>query len=486
MKKRICLLLIAACLFVSAFAGCALRKKPSVSSDTVDPTVTTDPDIDSVDPKLEAEAFGGTFTMFGRQADYYSFPYNELDGNDTKSILDSKIFARNMYIQNKYSIQLICINEVSAKMQSKATTAFLSGGDDAFDAILAPTTVSFSMAVNGLLESLEDMPYINLNKPYYDQSLKQDTSIKGKHYFVHGHFSIGTYNAVAALYLNKTMLNSYSTLSDPYELAESGDWTWAEMFNMCKEVTSVGEGLSDPGEGQYGLGVGVYAWQPLFFSSGASLVVKNDEDIPVLNLANCMDVIMDINRVLNDSTTTFFSSSAYMHSSYNAFTLFTAGHSLFMSDPLYNVPEYLIPSGIDYGILPIPKYSETQDKYYSQTHPAHSTVISVAKQSEANANWNKTGKIIEDFAYQSSLNVYPVIVDNMIKVRNAKTEKDFEMLEILFSNVRCDMGLSMSNELKIDSDIRQLLRTNDSSISSTLTSKAPTYQAIMDDMINAW
>ena len=340
------------------------------------------------------------------------------------------------------------------------------------------------MAVNGLLRTLEDMPYINLDKPYYDQSLKIDTSINESHYFVHGHYSIGTYNAVAALYLNKTLLQSYDELSDPYELVRSGDWTWSEMFDMCRTVTSVGADLDDPGLGTYGLSVGIYAWQPLFFSSGASLVTKNEEDTPILNLNDCVDLILDINRVLNDSATTFFASSNQMHSDFNAFGVFGAGRALFMSDPLYCVPEYVMPSGVDYGILPIPKYREKQDNYYSQTHPVHSTVISVMKQEYSDLN--KIGKIVEDYAYQSSLHVHPVIVETMIKRHNAQSAQDFEMLEILFSNVRCDMGLSMSGKIKIDSDIRPLFRANDTSIVSTLRTNEPTYRSILEGIVKSW
>lgn len=483
MKKKICSLFLAVFFSALAAAGCAKEPAP--------PETPTSPGSDSIgaetdeitlDPQLEAEDFGGTFTMFGREVDGYSFPYNELGGNESKSHLDSKIFTRNMNIQSKYSIQLVYKYARTNEMLTKATTALFGG--DAYDVILAPTTVSFSMAVNGLLRTLEDMPYINLDKPYYDQSLKTDTSINESHYFVHGHYSISTYNAVAALYLNKTLLQSYDELSDPYELVRSGDWTWSEMFDMCRTVTSVGADLDDPGLGTYGLSVGVYAWQPLFFSSGASLVTKNEEDTPILNLNDCVDLILDINRVLNDSATTFFSSSYQMHSSFNAFGVFGAGRALFMSDPLYCVPEYVMPSEVDYGILPIPKYREKQDNYYSQTHPAHSTVISVMKQEHSDLN--KIGKIVEDYAYQSSLHVHPMIVETMIKRHNAQSAQDFEMLEILFSNVRCDMGLSMSNEIKIDSDVRRLFRANDTSIVSTLRTNEPTYRSVLEGIVKSW
>ena len=154
-----------------------------------------------------------------------------------------------------------------------------------------------------------------------------------------------------------------------------------------------------------------------------------------------------------------------------------------MSDPLYCVPEFLMNSDVDYGILPWPKYTEDQPNYCSQTHPAHSTVIAVPK---VTSDLNKAGKLVEDFAYESSVNVYPIIMDTMIKYRNAQTANDFDMLEIIFSAVRCDLGLSLNNEMKIDSDIRTLIRQNYSGIASALAGVMPVYQAGLEGVIAAW
>ena len=479
MKRIFCLLMVL--FMLSALVACG-GDTEDTDTDAVD-TDDTSTDTDALDPQLEAEDFGGTFTMFGREADYYSFPYFELGGNDSGSQLDRGIFKRNMNIQSKYNVQLINKYATRDKLLTMVTTDSLSGVDYEYDSLLVSTPEAFQMAVNGFLRVLGDMPYMNLNKPYYDQSLKQDTSIGFKHYFVHGHYSIGTYNATGALYLNKSLLADYK-LEDPYALVKSGDWTWEKMFTMCKAVNNIIEdGQQNTGQYQYGISIGVYAWQPLFFSTGLSLISKDANDMPYLNLNNCMDVIQDINRVMNDSATTWFPSSVYVSATSNAMDTFNQGRALFMSDPLYCVPEYLINSSVDYGILPLPKYTEDQDTYCSQTHPAHSTVLAVPK---VNTEIDKTGKLLEDYAYQSSVNVYPVIMDTMIKYRNAQTANDFDMLEIIFSGVRCDLGLSMNNEMKIDSHVRTLIVNNNSAIASTLAGQLPTYQAVLDSMVTAW
>ncbi len=479
MKRILCLLMVL--FMLSALVACDGDTKDTETDDIG--TVDTESDTEGLDPQLEAEDFGGTFTMLGREADAYSFPYYELDGNDDDSVLDRGIFRRNMNIQMKYNIQLISKYAMRNKLLSLATTDSLAGVDYEYDAHLVSTAEAFQFAVNGLLYVLEDVPYIDLDKPYYDQTLKKDTSIGNKHYFSHGHFSISTYNATSALYLNKTLLKNYK-LEDPYALVKSGDWTWEKMFTMCKAVTEIAEdGQANAGQHQYGFALGVYAWQPMFFSSGRSLIAKDANDMPYLNMNNCMDLFQDVTRVMNDPATTWFSSAYGISVQYNASETFLAGRALFSCDPLYYVPEFLLNSNIDYGILPFPKYTEDQQGYWSQTHAAHSTVLAVPK---VTADIDKAGKILEDFAYQSSLHVYPVIMDTMIKYRNAQTANDFDMLEIIFNGVRCDLGLSLNNETKIDTDVRELIRQNSSAIASTLAGKMPTYQAVLDSVIAVW
>lgn len=483
MKQTIAMIL-ALLMLSSMLFGCNFKKSDGTEVTTPETERETEAVTEEkLDPELEAEDFGGTYSILGREAENYSFPYYELDGNDSKSALDSKIFQRNRYIENKYNIQLLSYYEMANKMLSKATTDVLAGAGHEYDTYLAPTTVAFQMATNDLLHPLEEIPHINLEKDYYDQSLKADTSIANKHYFAHGHFSISTYNAVSALYLNKSMVASYQ-LDDPYALVESGAWTWEQMFEMCKKTTNiVDDGEEDYGQHQYGIAIGVYAWQPLFFSTGSSLVTKDENDMPILELNKCLEVIQDVNRVMNDATTTFFPSSVYVPSKYKAMEIFQEGRSLFMSDPLYCVPEYLLPTELDYGILPLPKYTQEQTAYYSQTHSTHSTVIAVPT---VMTDLNKAGKIVEEFAYQSSITVHPVIMDTMIRLRNAKTEKDYAMLDIMFAGVRCDMGLAMSNTMRIDNEVRTLIVNNSTAIASTLTGKLEEYQGAMDKVVAAW
>ena len=483
--KRTLTMLLVLLMLLSSFAGCNTKKNADgAQSTTAQIEAETDAQTEEkLDPELEAEDFGGTYSILGREAEDYSFPYFELDGNASKTDLDSKIFRRNRYIEDKYNIQLLSYYEKTGQLLTKATTDVLAGADHEYDTYLVPTTVAFQMATHDLLQPLEEIPHINLEKAYYDQSLKSDTSIANKHYFVHGHFSISTYNAVSALYLNKTMVSSYD-LNDPYALVESGAWTWEQMFEMCKVTTNIVEdGEANVGQHQYGISIGVYAWQPLFFSTGSSLVTKDENDMPVLQLNKCLEVIQDINRVMNDSATTFFPSSYSVSAKFNAMQIFQEGRSLFMSDPLYCVPQYLLDCDVDYGILPLPKYIESQQTYYSQTHAAQSTVIAVPT---VMTDLNKVGKIIEDYAYQSSITVHPVIMDTMIRLRNAQTEKDYAMLDIIFASVRCDMGLAMSKEMKIDGDVRDLIKKNSTAIASTLQSKLEEYQGAMDKVVTAW
>ena len=479
-QKLLCITFVAV-MALLLFSGCQKNEIPVDTDSAVTDGGSAEPDDGS---GLSAESFGGMFSILGRLADGYSFPYNELDGNGTKSELDSAIFKRNMVIQNKYDFQLVSLYLPWDQMFRAVQTDSMAGASHEYDMILAPTIVSSQIAANGLLVNLSELPYFDLQKPYYSQTLLEDTSIGNIHYYAHGHFSLGTYNAVGGLYFNKDLHRNYEGLADPYDLVKNGTWTWEEMFAMCSEATEIDEtGEANMGQYQYGLAVGIYAWQPFFYSTGATLIQKNENDMPLLNVSDSSVVIEEVNRVMNDFKTTFFTSSTNVTSKYNSMQIFSEGRSLFMIDPIYCIPEYFLDSNVNYGILPMPKYRADQTKYYSQTHAYHSTCLSVPK---INDDLRKAGKLFEELAYQSSLTVYPVFVDSILKVRNTQTPENYEMMEILFSDIRCDMGLALSTEITLDGDIRSLIRKNSTAIYSTLKGKESEYNSVLTEITKVW
>ena len=123
----------------------------------------------------------------------------------------------------------------------------------------------------------------------------------------------------------------------------------------------------------------------------------------------------------------------------------------------------------DFGILPMPKYDETQENYTSFLHGA-AGVFCVPI---TNNNEDKSGRIAEDLARYSHDTVKPAYIDVLIKSKIGRDADSARMIDIIHQNVVVDFGLMITS---IDSDVRRLIDSNNADFSSTFAKREKSYE----------
>lgn len=481
-RKCSAFILVVLALFSLLLTSCADggdKPEDTKGADNTTPAQTELPELEAVDYN------GYEFKVLCRSSkEGYVYPYSEIIAvSDDVSLINQAVYRRNDQLVQKYNIKMVGVEVNDNKYYTSAQNDAMAG-DCEYDAYLAPTRYAMRLANEGLLQDLQSVKQLQLDQDYYVQYLLSDTSIAGKNYFASGAFSISTYHAVGAMYFNKDMITDYS-LENPYELVRSGKWTWEKMMEMGRVVTKDldNNGVMNTGADIYGLSCFSWFYSPLFYSTGRTFVEKDDSDIPVLTLyqQDVVDIVSQISALINDTTVSWYDQSATAQVQYPAFDVFTAGRSLFVSDPLYCVVSKLSPSDINYGILPIPKYNEQQDEYYSATHDAHSTSICIPLNSK---DLDMAGHIIEDMTRISKKVLLPEFYEKLIMIRNSRDVDSLDMLEIIFKNLRMDLGILLnSSGLTIDASIRNLVKNNSTAISSTFEANRAIYQSALDKIV---
>lgn len=92
----------------------------------------------------------------------------------------------------------------------------VNAGDDSFEVFSLDLTV-VGLAQNGMIYNYSDLKYIDLEKPYWDQSLNKCLTIQGNTYFAFGAYDLSYYDLTHVLTFNKEMVSSYN-LENPYDL----------------------------------------------------------------------------------------------------------------------------------------------------------------------------------------------------------------------------------------------------------------------------
>jgi hypothetical protein len=108
----------------------------------------------------------------------------------------------------------------------------------------------------------------------------------------------------------------------------------------------------------------------------------------------------------------------------------------------------------DYGIIPIPKLDETQEKYYSYAHDSFTAVAVPATVSDDRLQ--QMGAVMEALASESYRTVLPAYYEITLKDKYCNDPESRDMLDTIIEGFFVDAGVLYTKQ--IDS-VHQKLRT---------------------------
>ena len=115
--------------------------------------------------------------------------------------------------------------------------------------------------------------------------------------------------------------------------------------------------------------------------------------------------------------------------------------ALFVQELLYQLPG-LTNNDFSVGIIPARKFDESQENYYSFVHIAHSSAIAVPITCD---RLDMVGRILEDMAYKSDSLVRYAYYDVNMKGRRVQDEESYELLDVIYNNIRMDIGIALQS-----------------------------------------
>lgn len=394
-------------------------------------------------------------------------------GFDTESengdLLNDALYRRNMIIEDEYNIQLIEIKSDDVVTQTE--NAVLSG-DDIYDVVFGMACRMTSLCTEGTFCNLLEIPYLDFNYAFWDQRALNELTISHKLYCTVGDIHYAGFDLIDMTLFNKKIIESYS-LENPYDLVRDNKWSFDVFNKMCKAVTADldGNGIMDNND-QWGLSTLRSVYTRFTVASGQKCFVKDNNDIPVLNMGS--ESFNEVyNKVLDILTkdTVFCNGKLYEE-------VFTDGQSLFYTA---EVKALLTPSirkcNIDYGIVPTPKLSETQDEWYSfvdtQTEMMYIPVIA--------SDLTRTGIILEALAYYSADTLHTAYYDTSCKIKSIYDDDAADMLDIIYNSRTFDMGW-IFNFSNISSDFYGMGETLSRDIASFVAARSDKVQTAIDEL----
>ncbi len=407
--------------------------------ETIAETETKDPNADDLPEGLDYEGY--TFRALTYESGNKDHQYwnSYIDINDTTGeVLNDAAFERNAQVEERLNVEIICIEQGRAGETTALFKESVLTGVDEYDlAIPFSTETMYSLIMEGCLYNIYDMQYIDLDKPYYLRSLTDTFTINDKLFFVTGD-AFCTMRGSNYIYYNVPLWQEYA-LEDPYEIVRAGEWTLDKCFSLI-EGTAVdmnGDGNFDLAD-RYGI-IGIPTTMAYCFATGDGTCFRVTEDgyeVPVTSERNISLVDKMLYHMANPDA--YFGKDS---ENISMIEMFNDGRALmFFSGSSVTL---LRDTEFQSGLLPFPKYDESQEEYISLMAGGLTIVPPTIQDAD------RTGAIIEALNSASANTVKEAFYQQYVENKVLQDEGSQEMFRLVMENGRYDFTYYIDASKKI-------------------------------------
>ena len=448
--KRTMAVLIALLMLVPTLASCsdntpAETKETTAQQETAQTAESTDASADEsetederIKPNIpESADFGGDDITF---LHWYNTAWTETvrqsrdiyaEGITGEAINDA-VYNRNVKIEDAYKVKIALQLEQSTDIASMVGQQ-VTAGDSTYDVVYQILSAAPALIQKSYFHNLFNVPNIDLTKPWWDQNSISSLSTMGILPLVSTSINVNDKDATAALAFNKTIASN-NQLEDLYTLVREGKWTYDKLSEMAEATynDSNGDGTMTPDD-VYGFLGGRDVIDSLYHGSGSQFITKNENDefIFTFGTERDVDVISKGIDIVNSSW--YFNHHAWKDQSDILYRqIFETGHGLFFWMRLDDVTN-MRAGDADFGIIPIPKYEEAQDKYYSLVSQ-HTTGLMSIPITCAGDDLSMVGMVLEALAAESHYTLIPEYIETSLKTKNSRDAESADMLDIILGN----------------------------------------------------
>lgn len=361
---------------------------------------------------------------------------------ETGDVLNDAVYRRNLKVSEQFNINISLEHQTYSTVPTTVKN-MVAAGDDAYDLVYVRTFESPSLVTAGYFSDFYKLPYVNLNMPWWDQNAKDNLSIGGKLYLAASDINVIDKDATAVITFNKKMAADLN-LPDLYYIVQDGKWTIDKMVSLYKNTAKDVDGNGTMSlDDIWGFIAGNDVPTAFFNGAGSTFASKDENDMPVYKFDNEYNysVTDKIVEIMNDKTCFYNhhtgTDAAKITDDNEYRKLFENGHGLFFWTRLDDVTT-MRSSETDFGILPTPKYQESQEHYDNLVSIHTAGLMSVPTSA---GDLLRTSVILESMAFESHSTIQPAYKDVALKGKYVRDVESLAMLDIIFANRVFDIGI---------------------------------------------
>ncbi len=475
MKKAIALLL-ALLMLIPSVISCA--DPDSKDQDDSNAETTTEPvngeteEIKSALIPADLNYGGETVTIVSRD---FNFVVDEILVEEINGMyVNDSVYRRDERVQKQLGITFESIKTggdnayaISEMLRTAANT------DEAeFDIIANSTYSTIMYAAEGILCDLNDCEYLDLDAVYWSQGFNENASIGESQYLVTGALAVSLLRYMFVSFFNKRVLEN-AQWENLYDVVDAGKWTLDYQIELSKSVFKDNDGSQSVTENDIiGFGACTTLYVDPYWSACDIRIISRDADNYLVydldqeRLSDAVDKLIEL----------FHESNAFFHIQANDTDgqevlgkTFGSGDLATTSMRLCSVETpHFTNMEDEYGVIPMPKLNEEQKNYGTYIHDQVTAfgITSVHKNDDERIQM--LGAVLEALAVEGYNLIVPTYYDAALKGRYLKDSESWQMLDMIYNNVKIDTGVLYTRSLdEVHQQPRSMVRHASNTVAST-------------------
>ncbi len=401
--------------------------------------VEAEPERLYADVPADSNFGGDDFNILCSSNAEYGTVKNDFHAEEiTGEAINDARFNRNATVGDQLNVKIVDIEaNVGSGEGQNLITQDVKSGTGAYDLAFCCGYATSSLSTNNYLYNIKNVPYINLEAPWWDQVANRDLQILDQLFYTTGDISTADNDATYCIMFNKGLIINYN-LQNPYELVDGDQWTMDNFINMATQVhqDTNGNGQVDR-EDLFGVMIWDDSMMGIVNCTGTKCCTVNSEGLLELTLNN-ETVIEAVTKFLDFAIQKDIA-DAYQRTNWDdtwLVTKFSANETLFLMQLIQIVPKMREMEN-DFGILPYFKYVESQKEYYTTIGSWHSVFMCIPNNG---TDLTRTGIVTECLANEGLYGLTDAYYEKTLVGKTTRDQESAAMLDIIFANRVYDMG----------------------------------------------
>lgn len=366
---------------------------------------------------------------------------------ETGDVVEDAVYNRNIKVMERLNVDMTVVDEASdsSRHDGGSINTLLNksvlAGDDAYDLIGNHMSQITPYILKGAFLDMHDLPYLDWEMPWWNQSYNDTITLSGKQYMCAGELAQTMISGTYVTFFNKKLWVENYGDDNLYEIVRGGEWTLEKMKYYCDSMYRDLNGNSKVDEpDRFGFVYSKDQIQGDALAGGADIVFTayNESDgyyYWALENERTADFLAKIKALMHENNNVWFTTSDEHEFNVDLMYKLKDDTALFMPHMLSGTDQ-LRDMTSDYGIVPMPKLDETQENYATFVHNGF-TVFAIPTTCRVAET---VAPFLEAMCAESYRTVTPAYYDVALKVKYARDEDAAAMLDIATQSIVFDFG----------------------------------------------